>query len=115
MAIVSSAGLPKACHASQRSRKNSSLSLLREPFGRPLGLPDWPGFQGINPRCLCFRTVESLSAASASGEHRDGIDAAGKPERSRDAVNRVLMSSVAYTRCPIARRTPTILPGPQAV
>src|SRR4029453_11452641 len=65
MAIVSSAGLPKACHASQRSRKKSSLSLLREPFGRPLGLPDWPGFQGINPRCLCSRTVESLSAASA--------------------------------------------------
>ena len=46
-------------------RKNSSQSLLREPFGRPLGLPDWPGFQGINPRCLCFRTVESLPAASA--------------------------------------------------
>jgi len=39
--------------------------LLREPFGRPAGLPDCPGFQGINPRCLCFRTVESLSAASA--------------------------------------------------
>src|SRR5262249_53463558 len=65
MAIVSSAGLPKASHASQRSRKKSSLSLLREPRGRPLGLPDWPGFQGINPRCLCFRSVESLSAASA--------------------------------------------------
>ena len=64
-AAVISAGLPKACHASQRSRKNSSLSLLREPCGRPLGLPDWPGFQGINPRCLCFRTVELLSAASA--------------------------------------------------
>ena len=64
-AAVISAGLPKACHASQRSRKNSSLSLLREPCGRPRGLPDWPGFQGINPRCLCFRTVESLSAASA--------------------------------------------------
>ena len=64
-AAVISAGLPKACHASQRSRKNSSLSLLREPCGRPLGLPDWPGFQGINPRCLCFRTVKSLSAASA--------------------------------------------------
>ena len=29
-AAVISAGLPKACHASQRSRKNSSLSLLRE-------------------------------------------------------------------------------------
>src|SRR5262245_16229833 len=65
MAIVSSAGLPNACHASQRSRKNISLSLLREPRGRPLGLPDWPGFQGINPRCLCSRTVESLFAASA--------------------------------------------------
>ena len=64
-AAVISAGLPKACRASQRSRKNSSLSLLREPCGRPLGLPDWPGFQGINPRCLCFRTVESLSATSA--------------------------------------------------
>src|SRR4029453_8430948 len=65
MAIVSSAGLPKTFPPSQRSRKNSSLSLLREPCGRPLGLPDWPGFQGINPRCLCFRTVESLSAASS--------------------------------------------------
>src|SRR5215475_7805671 len=65
MATVSSAGLPKASHTSQRSRKKSSDSLLREPFGLPLGLPDWPGFHGINPRCLCFRTVESLSAASA--------------------------------------------------
>src|SRR4029453_1784826 len=65
MAIVSSAGLPKACHTSQRSRKKSSDSLLREPFGRPAGLPDCPGFQGINPRCLCSRTVESLSAAEA--------------------------------------------------
>jgi hypothetical protein len=37
------AALPIACHASQRSRKKSSDSLLREPFGRPLGLPDWPG------------------------------------------------------------------------
>jgi hypothetical protein len=64
-AAVISAGLPNACHASQRSRKNSSLSLLREPFGLPLGLPDWPGFQGINPRCLCSRSVESLSAVSA--------------------------------------------------
>ena len=64
-AAVTSAGLPEVCQASQRSRKNSSLSLLREPFGRPLGLPDWPGFQGINPRCLCFRSVESLSAAEA--------------------------------------------------
>ena len=48
-----------------RDPEKSSLSLLREPFGRPFGLPDCPGFQGINPRCLCFRTVESLSAASA--------------------------------------------------
>src|SRR3974390_2518151 len=64
-AAVISAGLPKAVHASQRSRKKSSVSLLRVPGGRPLGLPDWPGFQGINPRCLCFRTVESLSATSA--------------------------------------------------
>ena len=65
IAAVISAGRPQTCHARERSAKNSSLSLLREPCGRPLGLPDWPGFQGINPRCLCFRTVESLPAASA--------------------------------------------------
>jgi hypothetical protein len=64
-AVVISAGRPNSCHAACRSATNCSLSLLREPCGRPLGLPDWPGFQGINPRCLCFRTVESLSAASA--------------------------------------------------
>jgi len=31
----------------------------------PFGIAGLTGFQGINPRCLCFRTVESLSAASA--------------------------------------------------
>ena len=25
-------------------------TLLREPFGRPAGLPDWPFFQGLRPR-----------------------------------------------------------------
>ena len=65
-AAVISAGWPKACQLAWTSRKNSSLSLLREPFGRPLGLPDWPGFQGINPRCLCFRTVESLPSKSCT-------------------------------------------------
>src|SRR4030095_13878700 len=59
MAIVSSAGLPKACHTSQRSRKNSSLSLLREPFGRPLGLPDWPGLNWVNSLPVSFSPVDS--------------------------------------------------------
>src|SRR4029450_7407679 len=60
MAIVSSAGLPKACHASQRSRKNFSLSLLREPFGRPLGLPDWPRLNWVNSLPVtCFPPVDS--------------------------------------------------------
>ena len=65
-AVVISAGLAEQlAMRSWRSAKKSSLSLLREPCGRPLGLPDWPGFQGINPRCLCFHTVKSLWAASA--------------------------------------------------
>ena len=59
-AAVISAGLPKACHASQRSRKNSSLSLLREPRGRPLGLPDWPGLNWVNSLPVtCFPPVVS--------------------------------------------------------
>ena len=59
-AAVISAGLPKACHASQRSRKNFSLSLLREPFGRPLGLPDWPGLNWVNSLPVtCFPPVDS--------------------------------------------------------
>jgi hypothetical protein len=49
-AAVISAGLPKACHASHRSRKKSSESLLREPGGRPRGFPDWPGFADRNAR-----------------------------------------------------------------
>ena len=58
-AAVISAGLPKACHASQRSRKNFSLSLLREPFGRPLGLPDWPGLNWVNSLPVtCFPPVD---------------------------------------------------------
>ena len=58
-AAVISAGLPKACHASQRSRKNSSLSLLREPCGRPLGLPDWPGLNWVNSLPVtCFPPVD---------------------------------------------------------
>src|SRR5215467_8748606 len=60
MAIVSSAGLPKTCHASQRSRKKSSDSLLRDPFGRPAGLPDCPGLNWVNSLPVtCFPPVDS--------------------------------------------------------
>src|SRR3974390_467580 len=40
--------------------KNSSLSLLREPCRRPLGLPDWPGLNWVNSLPVtCFPPVDS--------------------------------------------------------
>jgi hypothetical protein len=33
---------------------------LREPFGRPLGLPDWPGLNWVNSLPVtCFPPVDS--------------------------------------------------------
>src|SRR5690349_23180915 len=52
---------PCSSHSLRTSARNSSASLLREPFGRPAGLPDWPGCQGAF-RCAVFLGVFSPSA-----------------------------------------------------
>ena len=103
-AAVISAGLPKACHASQRSRKNSSLSLLREPFGRPLGLPDWPGLNWVNSLPVTwFPPVDLRSAldhlSPSDPVHRCSLHRTARDQPSiKPALTRVMSVAFAGNR-----------------
>ena len=94
--------LAEACHASHRSRRNSSLSLLREPFGRPLGLPDWPGLNWVNSLPVtCFPPVD-LGLRLTISVHR--IRFTGRSlHRTVDPQLKIVMT-VAQT-VPVERRS----------
>jgi hypothetical protein len=49
-ATVRRAAIPLSDQTSQKSRRKSSLSLFRDPFGRPAGFPDCPGLKRVG--CL---------------------------------------------------------------
>src|SRR5262245_10619146 len=57
VAHVLSACLPCSCHASCKSDRKSSPSLLREPFGLPFGLLDCQGLKRVS----CFAPVVSAA------------------------------------------------------
>ena len=74
------------CAATPRAdrRRNSSLSLLREPFGRPLGLPDWPGLNWVNSLPVtCFPPVDSGLRLTIS-VHRIGFTGRSLHRTARD-------------------------------
>jgi hypothetical protein len=97
-AAVISAGLPKACHASQRSRKNLSLSLLREPFGRPLGrcsaAPIPRGGVGARVPDSCVRA--RVAPSQSSMRHHGAQRAFGLPHTRCSETARVLSKNRRY-------------------
>src|ERR1700730_2289987 len=52
-----SAARPCSCHSAYASVRKSLDSLLREPLGRPAGLPEWPG---LNNQGFCCASVLSV-------------------------------------------------------
>ena len=70
--------VPCSTKSSCNARMNFSFNLLRLPSGRPLGLPDWPGFQGgvdglgrgISASPAAARGAETITKLAFSNHHR---------------------------------------------